>query len=50
MSMVWCVSWHDEKGERRIEWNVPDPDKLRRELIEMGIDPDVIDVYEKDVS
>ena len=50
MYMVWCVSWYSENGERRIEWNVPDPEKLRRELIEMGVDPDVIDVYEKDVS
>lgn len=47
---VWCVSWYDEKGERRIEWNVPDPLYLKERLIEQGIDPDKIDIYEKDVS
>lgn len=50
MSIVWCVSWYDEKGERRIEWAVPDPWYLKERLIEKGIDPETIDVYEKDVS
>ncbi len=50
MSMVWCVSWYDEKDKRRIEWNVPDPWFLEAKLIEQGIDPDKIDIYEKDVS
>lgn len=50
MYMVWCVRWNDRTGQSHIEWNVPDPEKLKRELIEMGVDPDEIDVYEKDVS
>ena len=36
--MVWCVSWYTKHGERRIEWNVPDPYFLRDRLIEDGID------------
>ncbi len=48
--MVWCVSWYDEKNERHIEWGVPDPWYLEKRLIEKGIDPDTIDIYEKDVS
>jgi hypothetical protein len=48
--MVWCVSWYDENGERRIEWAVPDPWYLKERLIEKGVDPETIDVYEKDVS
>ncbi len=47
---VWCVSWYDGKGERHIEWNVPDPWYLEKKLIEKGVDPDKIDIYEKDVS
>jgi len=50
MSMVWCVSWYTKDEERRIEWNVPDPWFLEAKLIEQGIDPDRIDIYEKDVS
>jgi len=50
MSMVWCVSWYAKDGERRIEWNVPDPWYLEKILIEQGIDPEKIDIYEKDVS
>jgi hypothetical protein len=48
--MVWCVSWYNKHGERRIEWNVPDPYFLRDRLIEDGIDESRIDIYEKDVS
>ena len=48
--MVWCVSWYTKDGERRIEWNVPDPYFLRDRLIEDGIDESRIDIYEKDVS
>ena len=31
--MVWCVSWYNKQGERRIEWNVPDPWFLKEKLI-----------------
>jgi len=48
--MIWCVSWYNEHGERRIEWNVPDPFWLKERLIEDGIREEKIDVYEKDVS
>jgi len=48
--MVWCVSWYDEKNERHIEWDVPDPWYLEKRLIKDGIDPETIDIYEKDVS
>jgi hypothetical protein len=48
--MIWCVSWYNEHGERRIEWNVPDPFWLKERLIEDGIPEEKIDVYEKDVS
>ena len=48
--MIWCVSWYNEHGERRIEWNVPDPFWLKKRLIEDGIPEEKIDVYEKDVS
>lgn len=47
---VWCVSWYDGKGERHIEWNVPDPWFLEERLIKDGVDPKTIDIYEKDVS
>lgn len=50
MKMVWCVSWYNKHGERRIEWNVPDPWFLKEKLIKDGIDADIIDIYEKDVS
>jgi len=48
--MIWCVSWYNEHGEKRIEWNVPDPFWLKQRLIEDGIPEEKIDVYEKDVS
>ena len=47
---VWCVEWHDENGERHIEWNVRDPERLVRNLTELGMDPTQIDIYMKDVS
>lgn len=50
MSDVWCVEWFDEYDERHIEWNVRDPDRLRQNLIDLGMDPTRIDIYEKDVS
>ena len=46
----WCVSWYDQFGVRHIDWGVLDPDARKAELIESGIDPEVIDMYEKDVS
>jgi hypothetical protein len=48
--MVWCVSWYDENDKRYIEWDVPDPWFLQKTLIDRGIDPEKIDIYEKDVS
>ncbi len=48
--IVWCVSWYDITGERHIEWNVQDPWDLKEQLIKDGIQPDTIEVYEKDVS
>jgi aminopeptidase-like protein len=48
--MVWCVSWYDKNGEKHIDWNVPDPWFLEEKLIKDGINPETIDIYEKDVS
>jgi len=47
---VWCVSWYDKNNERHIEWDVPDPEFLKKKLIKDGIDAETIDIYEKDVS
>ena len=50
MSEVWCVAWYDDNDERHIEWNVRDPESLRKNLIDLGMDPTRIDIYLKDVS
>ena len=47
---VTCVSWYDSEGKRHIEWDVFDPQTLVDNLISEGIDPETIDVYDKDVS
>ena len=47
---VWCVEWYDQNDERHIRWAVPQPELLRDELIEQGMNPDKIDIYLKDVS
>ena len=47
---VWCVEWYDQNDERHIRWGVPQPELLRDELIEQGMDPNKIDIYLKDVS
>lgn len=47
---VWCVSWYDNNNERHIKWDVADPDLFEKKLIDEGVDPSKIDVYEKDVS
>lgn len=47
---VWCVEWYDQNDERHIRWGVPQPEILRDELIEQGMDPNKIDIYLKDVS
>jgi len=47
---VTCVSWYDSEGKRHIEWDVRDPQSLVDHLIMEGIDPERIEVYEKDVS
>jgi len=47
---VTCVEWYDADGTRHIEWDVRDPQSLVDHLIMEGIDPETIDVYDKDVS
>jgi hypothetical protein len=50
MMDVWCVEWYDENDERHIECNVRDPERLRQNLVDLGMDPTRIDIYMKDVS
>ena len=49
-AMVMCVEWYDENDVRQIQWNVRDPEQLKRELIAQNIPEDTIEIYEKDVS
>ena len=49
-AMVMCVEWYDENDDRQIQWNVRDPEQLKRELIAQNISEDTIEIYEKDVS
>jgi|TARA_B110000093_G_C12937043_1_gene396232 hypothetical protein len=49
-AMVMCVEWYDENDDRQIQWNVRDPEQLKRELIAQNIPEDKIEIYEKDIS
>lgn len=49
-AMIMCVEWYDENDDRHIEWNVRDPEKLKQNLIDLGMDASRIDIYEKDIT
>ncbi len=49
-AMVRGVEWYDQNDVRQIQWNVRDPEQLKRELIAQNIPEDKIEIYEKDVS
>ena len=49
--IVKCVAYTNQFGVRVIEWNVPDPEQVKRDLVQvLGLNPDDIEIYDKDVS
>lgn len=48
--IVENVEWYDDMGERHIAWDVRDTEAFIKDLIDHGVNPKTIEVYEKDVS
>jgi hypothetical protein len=48
---VMCVAYTNQFGVRIIEWDVTNPEQLKQELVKnLGLSPDDIEIYDKDVS